>query len=440
MSRSQRHLREVQGYDSTGDSDLPVDAPEDPEPPLIPLQVVTSRGEVHHARAGARTASNNLQIARTRHYIGSVAVSELRPVFQDFYIPDTPLAETNGEGYRVRFNIEYNDVSVPGYFDGERDGVVPAGSDWFMADPVLPSSFGVSEFPANAMFWLRAEREYAVGAGSLFSRTTAYNTPIPSERYMSAPAGTSSLLNATGPLVTGGGWSAQTHVWLPFCIVGRPVSPMMAVGMIGASIEHGSNDTAGDGETGGGWMRRAMFSLGGNKIARASLAKPGESALEFLNSHTKRAAVLPYLTHVFIGYGGNDYTNGSSLSTTLGRLEDIWEMARTARPASHLAQIAFAPKTDSTDAWATVANQTPRPGFAAAGGDWYAANATMAADPRLDGFVNVRSAMVDATAVDKWKAPGATTDGTHPSSTIHVAMASAFAAILEPLRVAHEES
>jgi lysophospholipase L1-like esterase len=211
----------------------------------------------------------------------------------------------------------------------------------------------------------------------------------------------------------------------------------MAVGMVGASIEHGANDTAGDGQTGGGWMRRAMFNLNNNKIARVSVAKPGESAFEFLNSHTKRAAVLPYLTHVFIGYGGNDYTNGSTIEATLDRLGQIWTMARTAKPDSYLAQIAFAPKTDGNWAAADVlANQTPRPGYAV-GAPWYEANATMAADPRLDGFVNVRPAMVDATHIDRWKSAG-TTDGTHPSSTIHVAMGTAFAGILEPLRVAHE--
>ena len=45
----------------------------------------------------------------------------------------------------------------------------------------------------------------------------------------------------------------------------------------------------------------------------------------------------------------------------------------------------------------------------------------------LDAIIDLNSAIADGTALDKWKVTGAanyaTSDGTHPSTVIHTAMA-----------------
>lgn len=407
--------------------------------PTIPYQVVATRGNVMTSESTGRTSANCLQCARTRNFFGSVDVSEIKIVFQAYWV-DTA-AEVNGSnGYTVRCNVEYNGVSVRALFGGQRDGVVAAGEAFFASDALLPAAFGVSKFTAGTQFWIRAERQYAVNDKPLFHETTAYETPITDERYVVNAAGAVSQLDATGPLNTLNGWLAQTHVWTPLCVIGKPIGKkMMAVGFIGGSVEAKLADTLGDGETGGGYLRRALFTA---KIANVALTKSGETAKVFAASNAKRAAVFPYLTHAFGGHGGNDYSTGETVANTLTRLATIWSVLR-AGGVGHVEQLSLHPKTNSTDAWATVANQTPRAGYET-GGAWrdFAHTQIIAAvtsDPNLDGFFDLSSSQVDATQTDRWKAPPAsTTDGTHPKNTIHQAMATLIGPRFETLRAAYE--
>lgn len=409
----------------------------------LPIQIVGSRGEMNFVRAGARTSSNNLQVARTEHYIGNADVSELYVAFNDYYILQDNTGEANGDGYTARFNIEYNGLSVRGAFSGSRDGIIPAGSALVLSDPILPSSFGLEVFPAGAQFWIRAERQYTVGAGSLFHRTTAYSVPIDttSERYMSAPAGTASLLDATGSLTATGGYSAQTHVWLPLAVLGRPVTPMVGIGVFGASIEDGSGDGSGVGASSGGYMRRALYNVdgAGTKVARVNLAVPSESAGRFLLAGSKRREIYPYLTHAIFGYGGNDYSLGTTLSDMQARHLDVWSGAR-AGGVPHISQVSMSPKTTSTDSWATVANQTPRTGWDVATGEWYAYNESLASivatNPNVDGYLDLWDVEADATFNDRWKA-SSTADGTHPNATMSASMAAATRIYIQSLIAAH---
>jgi hypothetical protein len=375
--------------------------------------------------AGARTSSNNLQVARTEHFIGTQDVSELRIAAHDYMIPVDNTGEASGDGYTARFNVEYNGLSVRALFGGQRNGVVPAGSAMVISDAILPSSFGVSSFPAGARIWIRGEREYAVGARSLFHRTTAYSVTVTDERYMSAPAGTASLLDATGLLAAAGGYTAQTHVWLPLALLGKPVSPMLAVGAFGASIEDGSNDGSGVGLSSGGYLRRALFNLdgAGKKVARINLATPGETGGRFILSGDKRRAIYPYINHALFGYGGNDYSIGVTLAEVQDRMLVNWASGKSA--GAHVTQVSMSPKTDSTDGWVTVANQTPRSGWAV-GAAWYEENARIASlvasNTDLDGFMNLWPSQVDATLTDRWKA-NSTSDGTHANATMAALMA-----------------
>ncbi|WP_353645758.1 hypothetical protein [Mesorhizobium sp. WSM2239] len=405
------------------------------------LQVVGTRGESYTSEVGARGSTNNRNFARTRHYIGNADVSELRLAFQGYYLGATGEVDATSP-YTVRFNVEYNGMSVQGFFGGQRDGVVNPGEPCLISDAVLPATFGLEVFPKGAEVWIRAERDFAVGANAMFHRTAAYQTPVPNERYLQGGVGSTTLnqLDTTGYPAASGGWTAVTHVWLPLCILGRPVTPMMAAGIIGASIEFGEDDNAGDGSpdcNGGGYMRRALFDV---KAARLTLAKGGETAKIFVESNAKRLIAMQYVTHAFAGHGGNDYSTGETVEATITRFEQTWALLKGAG-IYHVEQISLSPKTNSTDGWATVGNQTPREGFET-GGSWrsYARTQIAAAiesDPNLDGFLDLEDAQVDATFRDRWKA-ASTADGTHPNSGMHIAMATQNTAHLETLRLAYE--
>ncbi|MDX0270890.1 hypothetical protein GOC13_24390 [Sinorhizobium meliloti] len=397
------------------------------------------------SQATARTSTNNVNFARTRHYIGTADVSELRLVFQAYFV-DTVGEVDGASGYTIRANVEYNGMSKRVYFGGQRDGFVPAGAAFYQSDSLLPSEFGLSVFPAGAQLWIRAEREYAVGGLPLFHQTVAYTTSITDERYVSGGAGlTTSQLDNVGLVTAGsGGWTAQTHIWLPLCIIGKPVTKMISVGIVGASIENGVGDNTGDGlNGGGGYVRRSLANVGGAKIARISLAKSGETAKVFVGSYAKRAAALAYVTHGLAGYGGNDYSTGETWANTLPRLRQTWAILKAAG-VPHVSQFSLHPKTDSSDGWTTVANQTPRAGYSLSG-DWFGTgNSTMAADvatdANLDGFIDIRSAQVDATFQDKWRLDLGVPviDGTHPTAVLAAAMATANATHMSALKAAYQ--
>ena len=105
------------------------------------------------------------------------------------------------------------------------------------------------------------------------------------------------------------------------------------------------------------------------------------------------------------------------------------------------------PCTASTDAWATAANQTVNAGYESAYTPGVSGTATsgagltgtrgafnawlfaQAAAGVIDGVIDVNAAIEDAGNPGKWATNGsanyATTDGIHPTTVKHVAMAAA---------------
>lgn len=423
-----------------------------PGPQPLPLQIASSRGELMALEATNRTAANLKQTARTRHYTGTQPLTELRAVFAGYFVDSATSA--NGQTCRevnasnshiVRCNIELNGVSVPVTFAGLRDGVVEPGDPCYMSDPVFPAQFGLEEFAPNTLFWLRAEREYAVGAATMLHQTATNTTAIAGERFFAGAATATSQLDAVGEMVTTGGWTAQAHLWFPLCFVGRPAKKMMSVITLGASIENGVSDGYGDGLNGsGGYMRKMLANVGGKKIARLHLAKSGETAKSFVNNSEKRRYMLRFATHVFSGHGGNDYSTGETLANTQTCWTQIWALCREAKNIVHLEHYALSPKSTSTDGWVTVANQTPRAGYEMggawrdAGNDW--CQAQTVTNENLDGFVNLGPSQTDPVRRDLWRADlgKPTDDGFHPNKPIADAMAAANSNHIENLRASYE--
>lgn len=415
------------------------------------LQIVGSRGEINAIEGGATTSTNVKQTGRSRHYIGSKPVSELMLGFNGFFVD----AATSGNGqtcaeldasnsYVIRVALEIAGVTKRMTFDnGALEATIAPGTPLKLTDKILPSEFGLETFAAQTEIWVRAEREFVLGQKGMFHQTASNNPVITGESYFVGATGATSQLTGTGALTTTGGWVQQSHIWLPYCMIGRPVGKMMAVATFGASIENGVGDGQGDGINGaGGYMRRMLANVNGKKIARIHLAKSGETVKSWVNNSTKRRAMLPYVNHVISGHGGNDYSTGESLANTQTRWTQAWALMKA--NGAWVEHYALSPKSDSTDVWATLANQTPRLGFEV-GGAWRdAGNAwclsQVSPTGNLNGFSNLGDAQTDPTNRAKWRVDlgQPTIDGTHPTGVIADAMAIAASPRLEILRIAYE--
>lgn len=417
--------------------------------PVLALQIVGSRGEINAIEGGAITTSNQRQMGRSRHYIGTQDVSELYVGFNGFFVDSATVgngytcAEVNATNdYILRLALEINGATKRITFNGGAlETVVSSGSPLTLPDPILPAEFGLSAFPKQQEIWIRAEREFSVGQKAMFHQTASNNPVIAGESYFVGPTTATSRLMDTGALSVTGGWSQQAHVWLPYCIIGRPVQKMISFVTFGASIENGVGDGQGDGLNGaGGYMRRMLANVNGNKAARIHLAKSGETIKSWVNKSAKRRAMLPYISHVVSGHGGNDYSTGESVANTQTRWAQGWALMKAG--GAFLEHYALSPKSDSTDAWATLANQTPRLGYEV-GGAWRdAGNAWCLSNvgTMLDAFVNLGDAQTDPTARAKWRIDlgQPTVDGTHPSSIVASIMAAAAISHLDLLRSTYE--
>ncbi len=110
-------------------------------------------------------------------------------------------------------------------------------------------------------------------------------------------------------------------------------------------------------------------------------------------------------------------------------MKTIWALCK-AQGVKWVAQTTILPKTTSTDAFVSTANQTPASGFEP-GGVRDQLNAQIKADALarangLDDVVDVASAVQDSALPNRWGAPGGvaqTADGTHPYPSACIAAA-----------------
>lgn len=400
---------------------------------FFPLQIAGSRGEINAIEGGAITTSNQRHLARTRNYIGTQDLSELRIGFNGFFVDaatagnfQTCLELNSTSSYILRIALEINGVVRRLTFDnGLLEKVVNPGDLLVMTDAVLPALFGLLKFPKQQEIWIRAEREFAVGAKAMFHQTASNSPAIAGETYFVGTTASTSRLTEVGALSTTGGWTQQAHCWLPYAVLGRPTSKMLAYATFGASIENGVGDGQGDGLNGaGGYMRRMLANVNGKKVARIHLAKSGETIKSWVNNSAKRRYMLQYTNRVASGHGGNDYSTGETLADTKVRWSQAWALMHAY--GNLVDHYALSPKTNSVD-WLDLPGQTPRSGFEAggawrdAGNDWCLSRVGI----EIDGFRNLGSVQTDPTAPDKWRTDlgKPTTDGTHPASIIANAMA-----------------
>lgn len=398
-----------------------------------PLQAVASRGEM----SNATYPSGLRHVGRSRHYFGGKAKTI---ALVDGNWLATATGEANGTyAFGLKRAIEINGVTVPCTYAGQTSITLQPG-DTVTTDEIPASAFGLSYFDTDTVLWARYQRDRSSSQNFVIHGSgSAYSTLITGENAAYRSDGVDvTQVNDTGAIATGGatGWTSSFGAvqWFPLALIGRPFAPFDAWFIAGASKEYGQSDSAGDGSNdGGGYVRRAFQDIDNHHVAHTMAVASGEGASNFIDTgSTKRRALLPYFNKVLCGHGGNDYSNGVSIANAITRIETEWSQLKGTR-ALHM--VLEMPKTNSTDSWATTANQTPRTNYAT-GGSWRDAfNANIAAavgEGLITAVVNLNGTVADGTAVDKWKA-SSTTDGTHPNKATQGALATAFTAYLEGL-------
>lgn len=221
--------------------------------------------------------------------------------------------------------------------------------------------------------------------------------------------------------------SATLATYAPLAIYGTPLSKSFeAIACIGDSISIGANHEAiaVDGHIAGevGFMQIAAMRSNRGFV---SIGMNGQTSEGFRqNKRFRRMALASKCNVAIVNYGTNDLAQQRTLASIQADLLDIWKALKLR--GLKVYQTTITPRTTSTDAWATVANQTPINAHTAGGNtsqrsqlnDWIRSKPS--AD--LDGFIEIADLTESARNSGLWKV-GTTPDGIHPNTATHQAMA-----------------
>ncbi len=390
-----------------------------------PVRVVATGGRIANNFYTPATANTAFR-QRTPHKLGG-PVSEIQIGFMDWMYPYT--AETPNSTNDVTLTHAWLERAstgqvVPLTFSGSRTLVLPMNSTtpYWLSDPI-PASAWTGAIPArDEVFWLNVRGSIPAG-GKIPSGTPATHSGARFIVY--PPANDPGTIDTTGPIPAISGGTTRT-AGLPLIFLGRFTGPgHLAVIGIGDSILDGTGDSANPVPviSGYGFFNRAAVDANGaNAIAMFNLTRHGQSAGNFINParQQRQTHFLPFANVVVEEYGTNDLGSGGtgSTSTILTRTETIWSMARDAG-VQKIIRTQLMPRTSSTDAWSTLAGQTPNTGWGAGGKrDLINAGfATALADGKIDVVLDCFSAIAAPTDNTRWLTNGTakyvSNDGTH---------------------------
>ena len=328
-----------------------------------PLRVVTTRGEVEADLIGTGlTSANNAQAFRMRVFAGAggIKANTLRLAVPNFAVTAAG-TETSAPTYKIGGHVEWDSVAYPFAFSGSQLGDVPAGAAEYFSDALTHP-----EIAAGTAGWVYIYREYPVGGSHVYVVGASLNPAVAGETSLNGAAGTvANRIGTPGAQTASGGYSnISAAINPPFALIGEQVTKERAFVIIGASLEKNQSDTWGDGANGaGGYVRRALNPASGTKYAYLSLARAAEASTQFVNGSgsTKRKVWYKYANTGFNGYGGNNFSFNVAVATTIANMATI-KADMAAAGVEDFIYSRMAPKTNSTDSWATIANQTIRTG------------------------------------------------------------------------------
>ena len=298
---------------------------------------------------------------------------------------------SGADNITVKASIEINGVLYPLFFSGKRSAILEPNA-------ILETDVFNNFFSPGQVFYIRTNVQ--VITSGKFPIGAALNGDI-GEGYVNGLDYTDS-----GPI----GSTYTYGAYFPLGIKGVGGSVVKSVGIIGDSISVGNFDPYGH-----GYLIRGLSPLYGI----VNVGNAGENALGFLSPASySRIKILENVSHAIVNYGTNDITGGLAFAKT--NLQLLWNYLSSMGVKVY--QCTTTPRTTSTDAWATLGNQTS----ASSESDRKLLNAWIRSIPApLSGIFEITDIVESARDSGLWKA-GYTVDGVHPgTSTIYTTIANA---------------
>ena len=387
-------------------------------------------------------------------------LSAVRAFFENRYAQaNGPNAATGLVPFNLQAAVEYVvDGTVttnlfPLKFSGADQRAVAAGdgawSDWAAVN-----------IPAGAAYRIRTDREHTGTGGTTYNQLNNIlisSATTPGKRDHATSGTDTAVHKSRGDGGTYADFGGTTNTWTATCVQGVPIVPgTRSVLLVGDSITRGSGDTKASAPLQqGDWLAGTSpaapyVNLGNVGWAETSLADaypwfstavPGKQVVSSSFNEANLGAQLDVIkdsppTHCVLALGVNDLMQGRTPAQVLADLASAVAVIKARWPSCKVYVCTITPVTNTTDAYATTANQTftgtPPAGGTVTWGNFNGTddttgrrllNANMRAGlvTGADGFIDVAAAVQDAADPRKWRVDlgQPTVDGVHPQAVLH---------------------
>lgn len=402
----------------------------------FPLSAGQRYGQVAtNCRLNLTKAGSNRGLFARSHHRARGAITEIAIVLPNWYVDrggGSKVEIPNDGDVQVTASIEYPSGTYNRvYFTASHRERVAAGDN-------IVSDFLPISIPDGAEFWTRLWMQAPSGNTVVFYAGGTGQGQV-SANGEQLVVGATSVTDSTMAASAG---TAQAQGWWPLALVGRTSNK--AVAILADSIGEGVNDTA-DATDAIGSVARAIVA----DVAYSNLSQSGDRLEIALISSARRLAILPLFQNAVCALGVNDIGTGRTLAQIKADMITRWVEAKALLAgAKRVFQTTISPSTNSTDSFATLANQTAATNFSIAGNgtrellnDWLRdgapidtstmtaaaigasggsiARAGAAAHP-LYNYLEFADTVESSRNSGKWKVDGTvfkwTGDGIHPST------------------------
>ncbi len=370
---------------------------------FAPAQLVMAPYEGLVATRGSMpnilNSTNRQVMARSPHY-SRVRICSLKIAVPNFMVQTvSPYAEIgSGSAATVTASVEYPIGTMTQIlFSGVAQGSVPDAS-YLVSDSVaVPGCI-----PPDKLF---AIRMYMTSTTGVFNYS-AYS--LGATGTTGIEQGVSGITDKT---MSGSVTQSSTNL-APLAIIGTTDKPSFAI--LGDSIGQGQGDTNTDRLGDFGIVMRSVGPLGGYM----NLTRSGDQADKIVASHTNRAALLTYASHMILEDGTNDiYTLGATDAALRLDVAAVWGYMTGLGGGRKAYQTTILPRATSSDGWITRGNQSTTNGH----DKKITFNAWLRTMPAgLSGYFELADVIEGGRDLGTW-APGPTAnyftaDGTHPNT------------------------
>ena len=405
-----------------------------------PLRAATVRNQIYFQRVNA--AGANRAAIEFTEIIGH-DVSDLILSFSSKYL----VANTGDTNVGNNWTIETvsiinasRTISVPVFFAGSRSRLMVDGEIDVQADPIFPSQFGLTKFSRDEKYYIKATFSGAAGFFLPAGDNTWANYGNTGDRvvtwFWDSAVTTASSTDATGRFT----FTGTPVTWgyngpKPF-VLGNVLGQDNSIIACGDSISSSVDDGATDQVWGAGLFQRATRSASNNDSLPSINLSISSLRTDTLNGSAYAQTYFKYCKDAYIYLGTNDANSGATLATMQSRMNTLYGLLNAAgidKIVQH--QLLF--NTNTTDAYATEANQTPRSAVWSSGGVVEQFNAwleTKLTDNTID--VLLRGTPVRGLSNAYAWLPLTTGDGLHPNANGHELLAVPLRTVLRSFRSA----